>query len=265
MVTILAILPESPLKDEFMELLTGEFVVMTTDSAVKGLNMIDDCLEQISAVLIDLAIEQINGFTFIKAISEEPLYSSIPVIAISDHLPEKEEMHIFEKGYSDLITPPGLREYVARRIHNAIRAKDSFTYTEMERMLRQLPSNIFLKDTEGRYVFATQYWSHVRQDGRHWTIRGKTDMDIRKDKENARKAMEADREIIRTGKGTDYIIEENVDGQQQFLELIKRPVFDAKGNVTGIIALINDVTEQELLKKELEKRAGAADDPGGVR
>ena len=46
-------------------------------------------------------------------------------------------------------------------------------------MLSQLPSNIFLKDTEGKYVFATQYWNHVRQDGKHWTIRGKRDIDKR--------------------------------------------------------------------------------------
>jgi len=252
--TILAILPDSPLKDEFMELLTGEFVVMTTDSAVKGLAIVDDCLEQVSAVLIDLAIEQINGFTFIKAMNSEPLYSSIPVIAISDHLPEESDMVVFEEGYSDLLTPPGLRQHVAKRIRNAIRAKDSFTYTEMEHMLRQLPSNIFLKDVEGKYVFATQYWNHIRQDGKHWTIRGKTDLDIRKDKENAKKAMEADQEIIRTGKGSDYIIEENVNGVKEYLELIKRPVFDAKGNVNGIIALINDVTERQLLKMELEKQ-----------
>ena len=32
-------------------------------------------------------------------------------------------------------------------------------------------------------------------------------------------------------------------------------MFDKEGNVSGIIALINDVTERELLKRELEKRA----------
>ena len=57
-----------------------------------------------------------------------------------------------------------------------------------------------------------------------------------------------------TGKGTSYVIEINTDGIQEFMELIKRPVFDEDGKVIGIIALINDVTEAELLKRELEKR-----------
>ena len=62
-------------------------------------------------------------------------------------------------------------------------------------------------------------------------------------------------EILRTGKGTNYIIEERADGISEYLELIKRPVFDDDGNVTGIIALINDVTEQQLLKMSLEEKA----------
>ena len=54
-------------------------------------------------------------------------------------------------------------------------------------MLKQLPSNIYLKDAEGKYVFCTQYWHHLDKSGeKHWTIRGKTDLDIRKDKTNGR-------------------------------------------------------------------------------
>lgn len=104
-------------------------------------------------------------------------------------------------------------------------------------------------------MFATQYWHHINHDDDPiWTIRGKTDIEIRKDRQNAEKAMEADRELLRTGKGTSYIIEEKEDGVEEYLQLIKRPVYDKNGKISGIIALINDVTEQQLLKKELEKR-----------
>ena len=67
--------------------------------------------------------------------------------------------------------------------------------------------------------------------------------------------MEADKRILETGKGTDYIIEENTSGAQEFLQLIKRPVRDESGRISGIIALINNVTDYQLLKAELEKRA----------
>ena len=165
-------------------------------------------------------------------------------------------MDCLQHGFFDLITAIAPQPLVYKRIANAIRAKDSFSLTELERMLKELPSCIFLKDTEGKYVFSTQYWNHLDTQGDpNWTIRGKTDLDIRKDKENARKAMEADRRVIETGEGTEYIIEENQDGVRDYLQLIKRPVYDENGRISGIIALINNITDYQLLKLELEKRA----------
>lgn len=84
----------------------------------------------------------------------------------------------------------------------------------------------------------------------NWTIRGKTDLEVRHDPENARKAYESDLQIVKTGKGICYVIEENEDGIQEFLELTKQPVFDADGRVKGIIGLVNDVTELECLRRQ---------------
>lgn len=129
-------------------------------------------------------------------------------------------------------------------------------YDLFKKILKEIPSNIFFKDTECRYVFATHYWRHLNQTGdASWDIAGKTDLDIRKDKENAKLAMEQDKEILRTGKGTNYVIEVNQDGYTEYLELIKNPVRDDDGNIIGIVGLINDVTEKVKLEKELETYA----------
>lgn len=253
---ILIIVPAGGLAGELSGLLSEDFDIVMAADEEEGFKTLDDNLEEISAVLVDLRLSEESGFSIIKKMDEDRVFASIPVIALSDHAPAEEDMKCLNAGFSDLLTPPGLRQHLVRRINNAIRAKDSFTYSEMQKMLKQLPSNIYLKDAEGRYVFATQYWNHLHRDGeKHWTIRGKTDLDIRKDKQNALKAMESDKEIIRTGKGTNYIIEEDNDGVREFLELIKRPLFDNDGKVNGIIALINNVTETQLLKMELEERS----------
>lgn len=129
-------------------------------------------------------------------------------------------------------------------------------YDLFKKILKEIPSNIFFKDTECRYVFSTHYWRHLQgAEDPSWDIAGKTDLDIRKDKENAKLAMEQDREILRTGKGTQYVIEINQDGVTEFLELIKNPVRDDEGNIIGIVGLINNVTEKVLLEKKLEKYA----------
>jgi len=122
----------------------------------------------------------------------------------------------------------------------------------MERILMEIPSCIFFKDTECRYVFATHYWRHLNSDGdEEWSIAGKTDLDIRKDKANAMKAMEADRRILETGESTEYTICEETDGVVEYLQLIKRPVRDESGKIIGIVGLINDVTKQVMLEKQL--------------
>ena len=161
-----------------------------------------------------------------------------------------------ERGAVDMIMAPFYEKIIYHRIENAIRLKDSATFYEIEHMLKDLPSNIYLKDSEGKYVFATHYWHHLEHpDDPDWTIRGKTDIEIRKDRDNAKKAMESDMEILRTGQGTSYVIEIKEDGMREFYELIKEPVRDHEGNITGIIGLINDVTDMQLLRIQLEEKA----------
>ena len=252
---ILVILPPGPIVQEFTDMLAQAFTIIYTDNEPEGIRLLKEQHNDITAVLQDLDLARQSDFALMREVAFNKLYASIPIIAVAPRPPLPEDMDCLEKGFSELITPPCQWQLVAKRINNAVRAKDSLTFTEIEKMLKQLPSNIFLKDTEGRYVFATHYWRHVNHNDPDWTIRGKTDIDIRKDKHNAKIAMDADKKILSTGQGTEYVIEENYDGVQEFLQLIKRATFDEDGNISGIIALINDVTKQRLLEMELEKRS----------
>lgn len=252
---ILLVVPKDDMADELISLLSEDFNIIRTDNEEEAFDILSDGVSKIEAVLQDLPLARNNGFSLIKRVNSDPIFAALPVIAVSETTPEERDLDCFDEGFSDIISPPGLRRQIVKRIHNAVRAKDSLSFSEIEKMLKELPSNIYLKDREGKYVFATHYWHHLNNASEPgWTIRGKTDLEIRKDKENARKAMESDKRIIETGVGTGYVIEENDDGVREFLQLIKRPLFDEDGSVKGIIALINDVTEIELLKIELEER-----------
>lgn len=122
----------------------------------------------------------------------------------------------------------------------------------IERILGALPSNIYFKDDQCRYVFHTRYWDHFKEGSDNDSIRGKTDLEVRSNEENARKAYESDKRVIETGEGCNYIVEERAGGTKQFLEIIKRPVRDDEGNIIGIAGLINDVTEAESMRRQLE-------------
>lgn len=253
---LLLILPELPATDEFMKLLTPEYELLRTDDEEEGLQILKQQRKTISAVLLDLDLAKQTDFSFFHAVNQNVLFAAIPVIGTLPRSPAEEDLACLDVGAADVFAPTGRSKLLLRRLSNVIRSKDSATFYEIERMLRALPSNIYLKDAEGKYIFATHYWHHLDMKGDpNWTIRGKTDPEIRKDKENARQAYESDKKILATGKGTRYIIKIDADNQLEFLELIKEPVRDDDGNITGIVGLINNVTEQQLLKLELERRS----------
>ena len=252
----LLILTNDVQKALFMqELFKDIFLVQVVASEEEALHCLS--IHSVFAVMQEYRIAVGENYTLVRRISSDDAFSAIPILVFSsnsDDIVHAEEC--LHAGSSDFLLPPFDRSLLVKRIHNAVRAKESFTFSEIEGILRELPSNIYLKDAEGKYVFATHYWRHIKASSQpNWTIRGKTDFDIRKDKANALKAMESDKVILATGKGTTYVIEENHDGVREFLELVKRPTHDKDGKVNGIVALINNVTEKELLKMELERRA----------
>ena len=126
---------------------------------------------------------------------------------------------------------------------------ESLDYKTFLKIIHNIPSCIFFKDTQLRYVFCTKHW--IQQNSED--IIGKTDLEIRKDKENAILAMEADKNIIKTGKGCTYVIKSDIDGFVSYLELIKEPIFDDDNRVIGIVGLINDVTEKMLFEQKLKE------------
>ena len=253
---VLLITPRPELQSAFQQMLCTDYEVLTVPDGAPGLALLERRRGEIAAVLIDVDLARAKGFADVSRLRGSLSFSSIPVLGILNHHPRSEDTDGLAAGLYDLLTPLIPRELVLQHISNAIRAKDSVSFHQIENILRQLPSNITLKDDKARYVFATHRWHHMEgSDDPSWTVRGKTDLELRKDKEKGREALESDRRILRSGVGETYIIEEHSDNVREYLELIKRPVFDEEGRVTGIVSLINDVTEQQLLKLELEKRS----------
>ncbi|MDE6092565.1 MAG: diguanylate cyclase [Ruminococcus sp.] len=245
---------------ELEAIFSSHYKVIVTYNSNIDYNTIKAQIRQVSAIILTAAAE-----IFFRWIASDSTVAYIPLLIYCDDtagMPQS--MECLKRGAVDVISPPFHNDLLLHRIENAIRLKDSATFYEIKRMLKELPSNIYLKDEKGRYIFATHYWHHLEHaDEPDWTIRGKTDVDIRKDKDNAIKAMEADIEILRSGIGTSYTIMINEDGTREFFEVIKQPTRDEKGTVTGIIGLINNVTERELLRISLEESA-MIDDMTGV-
>lgn len=241
---------------QLYELLSDIYTLICADSTDKLLENWNSAFTEVSAVIIASEQAIANDYDFLKKSVQNGRFAFTPLLIIADAEQNDAQLKCLDYNAVDFITMPFQKAAVQNRIENAIRIKDSASFYEIERMLKELPSNIYLKDSNGRYIFATHYWHHLdHSNDPDWTIRGKTDLDIRKDRENAKMAMEKDMEVIRNGRGDHYIIEINVDDIQEYFEVFKEPVKDQDGNITGIIGLLNNVTEHENLKRQLKNAA----------
>ncbi len=241
--------------EELRPILSDEYNILIAKDMTAAEDILKHDKTEVSVFLIHANLQD-DIHRAVEFIKDSNRLISIPILIYADENPSADSLDCLGSGVFDCITRPYISSIIKNRIANAIAFTDSMSFYGIEKILKELPSNIFLKDNECRYVFATKYWHHLNHaDDPNWTIRGKIDPEIRKDKDNAIEAHKKDMEIIKTGKGATYTIEINEDGIQDFLQVIKEPLFNENGCVTGIIGLINDVTETELLKQKLREQA----------
>ncbi len=118
----------------------------------------------------------------------------------------------------------------------------------LQTLMDNIPDSIYFKDEENRFIMvnkAKAAHSNVEPED----MVGKTDFDFLPEDE-ARRAFEDDKELVRTGK---YIISKvekltGVDGSERWVSVTKVPRFDGEGNVIGTMGVSRDVTEWKRLE-----------------
>lgn len=127
------------------------------------------------------------------------------------------------------------------------------TFETLKMMLDHLPSCVFLKDKECRYVYASHF-SNNPFNPKKIDVIGKTDFEIQYDQKIAQNAYDETKRIIETGIGVRQTLDCSMNGTPFFIELSIDPVRE-KGEIVGVIGQINNVTERILMEKQLETYA----------
>ncbi len=132
---------------------------------------------------------------------------------------------------------------------------------QQQALLDNIPDIAWLKDKDSRFIAANEPLARACgfEPGE---LIGKTDLDIWP-WHLAEKYRADDQEVIRTGrrKSVEEPLEDAVYGKQIWLETIKTPIFNERGEVVGTSGIARDITArkqaEELLrqaKEELETR-----------
>jgi PAS domain S-box-containing protein len=124
-------------------------------------------------------------------------------------------------------------------------------------LVEQLPAGIFRKDTDGRYVFVNSWFCKLR-GMTAGQIQGKTADELAKSENDKaavqllRQGIDHHQEIIRTGKSIEAVEEyRGADGQARHLQVVKTPVFDADGKLSGSQGVLMDITGRKQAEAAL--------------
>lgn len=251
---VFAYTEETPRSRYLTDLLKDDFDLVTAPSCEAITDILHNDYESIDSLIIDHPSDKSDIDRLFRYVDKHNSFMfTLPIIILTD----RASMHDDDAFISDLVVGMIVegepRRTVLQRIRNTIKFCASTSFDDFSRMLRHLPSIIYVKDSAGRYIFCSQRWHHLRKPDE--SVRGLTDFDIRKSKENARIARENDLKVLQSGKGMSYLIKESDDEGTEYLEVVKEPLRDEQGKVEGIIAIINNVTDSELLKEELREKS----------
>ena len=135
-----------------------------------------------------------------------------------------------------------------KRAEEKLVASEAFYHSLVE----NLPQNILRKDLNERFTFANQRFCMMLGKPLEDII-GKTDFDFFPP-DLAEKYQRDDRYVIRTGQ-TFETVEENQapNGEKIYVNVIKTPIYDAKGQIIGIQGIFWDISERKRFEERLQK------------
>ena len=98
--------------------------------------------DEISVILLDIVMPEMDGFTFLKKIKEVG-YDDIPVVAVTGSLEEGTEQEVLDLGARDFVTKPYQPMTLLTRLKNAIVNSQLFTLASIFLASMENPAVIF--------------------------------------------------------------------------------------------------------------------------
>jgi two-component system NtrC family sensor kinase len=148
-----------------------------------------------------------------------------------------------------------LKEEVKKRIEieNKLRSSEKFLQLAMD----NIPQLIFWKDRNSLYLGCNQKFASIAGVALPENIIGKSDYDLPWKKEETEWFRECDRRVMESGVAELHIIEplKTADSKEGWVDTNKIPLWDADGNVVGILGTAEDISDayrQATQRKRVE-------------
>lgn len=161
-----------------------------------------------------------------------------------------EEVRIVVSGKNEVLVI--VRDISDRKqAENKLRESQEF----LQLIINNIPQWIYWKDRNSTYIGCNRNLAHAVGLEKPDDIIGKTDYDFPIPKEQADHFRESDAYLIETGIAALHVIETMflADGSQIWIDSSKIPLYDAAGNVVGILGSYDDITERQQAEAALRQ------------
>lgn len=121
-------------------------------------------------------------------------------------------------------------------------------------LIDNLPSTIYVKDTEGRKIIANKADVEILGFDSEQEALGKTDREVFPG-QTGQRGFDDDMLVLKKGKAIIDRIEdfETRSGEKRWLSTSKIPLKDENGKIIGLVGIGHDITSQKILMEELQE------------
>lgn len=149
------------------------------------------------------------------------------------------------------------QEDLRRQMENAAKAQEAFQKEKVliDTLLKNAHESIYFKDTQGRFIKASNSLAKNAHLNDADDLIGKSDKDLFGE-ESFRQSFEDELNIMKTGVPIVNKIEKGVnpDGNPYFVSTTKMPLRDHKNEIIGTFGISKDITEHVRMEEEVNIR-----------
>lgn len=137
------------------------------------------------------------------------------------------------------------------QIEQELRESQQFLQIVMD----NIPQFIFWKDTQSVYQGCNRRWAEMTGLDSPEQAKGRTDAEMPWTPEQRDWYLKCDRDVLETGQPLRDLRQpqRQANGEIRWRKTSKLPLYDTKGEIVGILGLIQDITEQENAEATIQR------------
>lgn len=101
-------------------ILENEYRVLKASNGKEGLDVLGQNCREISLVLLDIIMPEMDGFEFLKYTQTNPLWCKTPIVVLTEMTDEESQIKALKLGANGYITKPFNQELLLETIRNTI-------------------------------------------------------------------------------------------------------------------------------------------------